>query len=80
MYDARYWNARCFLILHALPMAVDRRRHLTPPEQDEATLITHQKSKHFKCEICHKRMVSIKSLAVHSLQVRVGHAARRNAI
>ncbi|KAK2076947.1 hypothetical protein QBZ16_005175 [Prototheca wickerhamii] len=37
--------------------------------QDEATLITHQKSKHFKCEICHKRMVSIKSLAVHSLQV-----------
>ncbi|RMZ52786.1 hypothetical protein APUTEX25_000905, partial [Auxenochlorella protothecoides] len=37
--------------------------------QDEATLITHQKSKHFKCETCHKRLVTVRALAVHSLQV-----------
>lgn len=37
--------------------------------QDEQTLIMHQKGKHFKCEICLKKLTTVKALAVHSLQV-----------
>jgi hypothetical protein len=37
--------------------------------QDEQTLITHQKTKHFKCGECHKKLTTAKALSVHSLQV-----------
>ena len=36
---------------------------------DEEILITHQKTKHFKCETCHKRLYSVPNLAVHHIQV-----------
>ena len=36
---------------------------------DEATLIQHQKAKHFKCTHCHKRLSSASGLRVHCHQV-----------
>ena len=36
---------------------------------DEATLIQHQKAKHFKCTHCHKRLTSASGLRVHCHQV-----------
>jgi hypothetical protein len=36
---------------------------------DEATLVQHQKAKHFKCEVCHKKLTTARSLRTHSVQV-----------
>merc|ERR1711904_731749 len=37
--------------------------------EDETTLVQHQKAKHFKCEICHKKLTTARSLRTHSVQV-----------
>lgn len=37
--------------------------------QQEADLLTHQKSKHFKCPNCTKRLGSARALSIHCLQV-----------
>ncbi|WKY03491.1 hypothetical protein Q1695_004893 [Nippostrongylus brasiliensis] len=36
---------------------------------DEKVLIQHQKAKHFKCHICHKKLFSGPGLAIHCMQV-----------
>tara|TARA_R110002050_G_scaffold225320_2_gene361232 strand:- start:447 stop:641 length:195 start_codon:yes stop_codon:yes gene_type:complete len=36
---------------------------------DEKILIQHQKSKHFKCEVCHKKMFTASGMAIHVYQV-----------
>jgi len=36
---------------------------------DEAVLIQHQKARHFKCHICHKKLFTGPGLAIHCLQV-----------
>merc|ERR1711904_274126 len=36
---------------------------------DEPTLVLHQKAKHFKCEVCHKKLTTARSLRTHSVQV-----------
>jgi hypothetical protein len=36
---------------------------------DEATLIDHQRAKHFKCPSCHKKLTTIGALMTHSMQV-----------
>ncbi|CAI4228465.1 unnamed protein product [Auanema sp. JU1783] len=36
---------------------------------DEKILIQHQKAKHFKCHICHKKLFSGPGLAIHCMQV-----------
>merc|ERR1712224_1055334 len=36
---------------------------------DESTLVQHQKAKHFKCEVCHKKLTTARSLRTHSVQV-----------
>lgn len=36
---------------------------------DEKILIQHQKAKHFKCHICHKRLYTGPGLSIHCLQV-----------
>eukprot|EP01023_Acetabularia_acetabulum_P006277 TRINITY_DN12624_c0_g1_i2.p1 TRINITY_DN12624_c0_g1~~TRINITY_DN12624_c0_g1_i2.p1 ORF type:complete len:350 (-),score=50.21 TRINITY_DN12624_c0_g1_i2:317-1252(-) len=36
---------------------------------DEATLIQHQKAKHFKCESCGKKLSGISGLTIHASQV-----------
>ncbi|EPZ31804.1 Zinc finger, C2H2 domain-containing protein [Rozella allomycis CSF55] len=36
---------------------------------DEKVLIQHQKAKHFKCHVCHKKLNSITGMAIHVAQV-----------
>lgn len=36
---------------------------------DEKVLIGHQKAKHFKCHICHKKLYTAPGLAIHCSQV-----------
>ncbi len=36
---------------------------------DEKVLIQHQKAKHFKCHICHKKLATAGGMAVHVYQV-----------
>jgi hypothetical protein len=36
---------------------------------DEAVLVQHQRTKHYKCHICHKKMNSGSGLAIHVLNV-----------
>eukprot|EP00897_Mesotaenium_endlicherianum_P008577 jgi/Mesen1/7748/ME000407S06963 len=37
--------------------------------EDEKVLIQHQKAKHFKCHVCHKKLSTAGGLVVHVLQV-----------
>eukprot|EP00871_Galdieria_phlegrea_P005531 jgi/Galph1/597/GphlegSOOS_G5404.1 len=37
--------------------------------QEEKILASHQKEKHFKCQWCNKRLMSVKGLVVHAQQV-----------
>ncbi|OQV11720.1 putative BUB3-interacting and GLEBS motif-containing protein [Hypsibius exemplaris] len=37
--------------------------------EDEKILIQHQKAKHFKCHICHKKLYTGPGLAIHCMQV-----------
>jgi transposase-like protein len=36
---------------------------------DEKILIQHQKAKHFKCHICHKKLTTAGGMVVHVYQV-----------
>jgi hypothetical protein len=36
---------------------------------NESVLILHQKAKHFKCDICHKKLMTAGGLVVHMIQV-----------
>jgi hypothetical protein len=36
---------------------------------EESTLVQHQKAKHFKCEVCHKKLTTARALRTHSVQV-----------
>ena len=36
---------------------------------EEKILIQHQKAKHFKCPICHKKLYTGPGLAIHCMQV-----------
>ena len=37
--------------------------------EDEKILIQHQKAKHFKCHVCHKKLSSAGGMLIHVLQV-----------
>jgi len=37
---------------------------------DEKILLQHQKAKHFKCHICHKKLYTGPGLQIHSIQVK----------
>ncbi|KAF5733582.1 hypothetical protein HS088_TW16G00022 [Tripterygium wilfordii] len=36
---------------------------------DEKILVQHQKAKHFKCHVCHKKLSTASGMAIHVLQV-----------
>ena len=38
--------------------------------EDEKILIQHQKAKHFKCFVCHKKLFTGPGLAIHCMQVK----------
>jgi hypothetical protein len=46
----------------------------------EHELVHHQKEKHLRCSICHKRMVSTSGLVVHAMQVHKRAVTVPNAI
>jgi transcription initiation factor IIE alpha subunit len=39
------------------------------PFDDEKVLVQHQKAKHFKCQVCGKKMTTASSLSIHCIQV-----------
>lgn len=41
---------------------------------DEKILIQHQKAKHFKCHICHKKLYTGPGLSIHCMQVSFSHS------
>lgn len=47
---------------------------------DEKILIQHQKAKHFKCHICHKKLYTGPGLAIHCMQVSIDHEHTRTPI
>ncbi|CAN1810053.1 Protein SUPPRESSOR OF FRI 4 [Linum perenne] len=36
---------------------------------DEKILVQHQKAKHFKCHVCHKKLSTASGMTIHVLQV-----------
>lgn len=60
---------RCILThLHSSP-ALCSLRYCNREFDDEKILIQHQKAKHFKCHICHKKLYTGPGLAIHCMQV-----------
>ncbi|KAH8038017.1 hypothetical protein HPB51_020537 [Rhipicephalus microplus] len=47
----------------------DYFRYCNREFDDEKILIQHQKAKHFKCHICHKKLYTGPGLAIHCMQV-----------
>ncbi|KAF7729457.1 hypothetical protein EC973_004437 [Apophysomyces ossiformis] len=37
--------------------------------EDDKVLVTHQRAKHFKCEVCNKKLTTAGGMAVHAMQV-----------
>ena len=46
-----------------------QRRYCNREFDDDKVLTFHQKAKHFKCHICHKKLFSAPGLAIHCSQV-----------
>ena len=46
---------------------------------DEKILLQHQKAKHFKCNLCHKKLYTGPGLQIHSIQVGLSVARRSRA-
>ena len=38
--------------------------------EDEKILVQHQKARHFKCHVCHKKLYTAPGLVIHCMQVR----------
>lgn len=49
--------------------ALTRFRYCNREFEDEKILIQHQKAKHFKCHICHKKLYTGPGLSIHCMQV-----------
>ena len=47
----------------------DLLRYCNREFEDEKILIQHQKAKHFKCHICHKKLYTGPGLSIHCMQV-----------
>lgn len=48
---------------------VDVFRYCNREFDDEKILVQHQKAKHFKCHICHKKLYTGPGLSIHCMQV-----------
>ncbi|KAL3629941.1 hypothetical protein CASFOL_026253 [Castilleja foliolosa] len=44
--------------------------------EDEKILVQHQKAKHFKCHVCHKKLSTAGGIAIHVLQVHKEQVAK----
>ncbi|KAF5293566.1 hypothetical protein FQA39_LY03051 [Lamprigera yunnana] len=52
-----------------LLFSLTRIRYCNREFEDEKILIQHQKAKHFKCHICHKKLYTGPGLSIHCMQV-----------
>ena len=61
----------CVIISYALGIAFNvlTCRYCNREFDDEKILIQHQKAKHFKCHICHKKLYTGPGLSIHCMQV-----------
>ena len=47
----------------------ENNRYCNRDFEEEKVLIQHQKAKHFKCHVCHKKLYTGPGLAIHTMQV-----------
>ncbi|KAM3863862.1 BUB3-interacting and GLEBS motif-containing protein ZNF207-like [Diretmus argenteus] len=58
------------VVLFSVGVFLNRElRYCNRDFDDEKILIQHQKAKHFKCHICHKKLYTGPGLAIHCMQV-----------
>lgn len=53
------------------PLLIIGFRYCNREFDDDKILVQHQKAKHFKCHICHKKLFSGPGLSIHCMQVRI---------
>lgn len=58
-----------FIISVQLLFSLTCSRYCNREFEDEKILIQHQKAKHFKCHICHKKLYTGPGLSIHCMQV-----------
>lgn len=63
-----------FLQIHQLQIWIflnlqEYYRYCNREFDDEKILVQHQKAKHFKCHICHKKLYTGPGLSIHCMQV-----------
>lgn len=64
------FNARISIdFIFSRVFALTRFRYCNREFEDEKILIQHQKAKHFKCHICHKKLYTGPGLSIHCMQV-----------
>lgn len=63
---------------HLISFLNPNLRYCNRDFDDEKILIQHQKAKHFKCHICHKKLYTGPGLAIHCMQVRKHDANQIN--
>lgn len=63
------WHTRLLLVRDHSAAAPPICRYCEREFDDEKVLIYHQKAKHFKCHICHKKLYTAPGLAIHCSQV-----------
>lgn len=59
----------CSCLLFRAQSLTPCSRYCNRDFDDEKILIQHQKAKHFKCHICHKKLYTGPGLAIHCMQV-----------
>ena len=57
------------MLLDVLCIGYQTFRYCNREFDDEKILIQHQKAKHFKCHICHKKLYTGPGLSIHCMQV-----------
>lgn len=71
--SSAHYRSVLYLTFHrfifSFVFALTRFRYCNREFEDEKILIQHQKAKHFKCHICHKKLYTGPGLSIHCMQV-----------
>ncbi|KOB73552.1 Uncharacterized protein OBRU01_03868, partial [Operophtera brumata] len=68
--NMRYEITNCIVAIYQrLGKRPSQIRYCNREFDDEKILIQHQKAKHFKCHICHKKLYTGPGLSIHCMQV-----------
>lgn len=71
-FHVKHFTSFFLFIAFSPPLIVilnQNLRYCNRDFDDEKILIQHQKAKHFKCHICHKKLYTGPGLAIHCMQV-----------